>query len=275
MKVLFIVGTQLRHKYFLSQIVRNFEITGVIFYARTLVQPPKISHSILSKEDIEFEKRHLSLLKQKELEYFSEDVVPISGDDYNILEVTSREELNSSDTIRWVTKINSDVVIDYGSGTLSADFLDALSKWRINLHGGLSPYYKGSATLLWPFYFQQPELAGITFHLLSKKIDGGEILQHFRPAMFPEDTVVDIGCRAIKDGALIGVKLLKKLAESGTLETFPQKSNGKLFLEKDYQPSHLRVVYDLMKGGMIKRYLSNKEKYDSLYEFIDQIGIKV
>lgn len=275
MKILCITGTQLRHMYFLSHIVSNFEISGIILFNRNLVQPTGISGSLFSRECLEFEKKHFSLLKQKEKEYFTEGIVPVDFDKYNIREVNSKAELNSPDTIKWVSDTNSDVVIDYGSLILGDDFLDAMPEWKINLHGGLSPYYKGSATLMWPFYFQQPELAGITYHLLHKKIDGGEILQHFRPAMYPDDSTADVGCRVIKDGTLAGVDLLKKLDKTGSLDKLPQRTTGKLFLEKDYQPSHLKVVYDNMSSGLIKRYLDNKEMFDSRYEFVDQLGLNV
>ena len=152
--------------------------------------------------------------------------------------------------------------------------MDICPEWTINLHGGLSPYYKGSATLFWPFYFQQPELAGITYHIIDSKIDHGSIIQHFRPSINLNDTLHDIGCRAIKDGTLIGIRLLKKLQKQGKL-LFPQKTTGKLFLEKDYNPTHIKIVYDLWEKGLIKKYLKNKKYYDERYHFIDQLEIMI
>lgn len=275
MKVLCIMGTQRRHKFFLRQIVQNFEVVGIILYKRNLVQPTQIPAFLLSKEELELEKRHLALLKRKEEEYFSQDPFSLNKNRHNIKEVDSKEELNGRDIAKWITRCKPDVVVNYGSGILGKRLLEIMPKWKINLHGGLSPYYKGSATLMWPFYFQQPQLVGITYHLISSKIDGGAILQHYRPAMFEGDTVVDICCRAIRDGAAIGAMLLNKLASMGQLKMYPQKTNGKLFLEKDYRPFHIKVVYDLIKNGLIEDYLKNKKAYDSQYTFVDQLGIEV
>ena len=39
-----------------------------------------------------------------------------------------------------------------------------LPKEKINLHLGLSPWFKGSVTLFWPFYHLMPQFCGSTFH---------------------------------------------------------------------------------------------------------------
>jgi folate-dependent phosphoribosylglycinamide formyltransferase PurN len=272
MRLLVIVGTQLRHQYFLSQLHKHFELVGVILYERSLVQPPKISLEHFEQSDLDFEKTHLNFLKEQEKTVFAEAVSKNSLNDSNVLEVSSRKQLNSADAIEWVRACKADAMIDYGSGILSNDLLDALPEWKINLHGGLSPYFRGSATLLWPFYMQQPELAGITYHLLSSKVDGGEILQHARPSLRAGDKVYEIGTRAILEGTEVGVKLLQKLASNGSLEKTKQWSAGKLFIERDYKPSHLKVVYQLFKDGLIERYLESKNTLDAQYRFINQLG---
>jgi len=271
MRLLVIVGTQLRHQYFLATLAEKFPLAGVIEYQRTLVQPPKLDKEYFRKEDLEIEKKHLGELQQSETSFFKSRVDSMSKNNVGVLRVAGEAELNSIDSIEWVRSVNADVMIDYGSGILRQNLLGALPHWKINLHGGISPYYKGSATLFWPFYFQQPELAGATFHLLSEKIDGGDILQHVRPRMFADDNITDIMCRCIVEASDIAVMLLKKLQTTGDLELFPQKGTGKLFLEKDYKPSCVRVVRELVNGGLIARYLEHKKVFDSDYQFVNQI----
>ncbi|MBE1302176.1 MAG: hypothetical protein GJ680_19990 [Alteromonadaceae bacterium] len=271
MKILVIVGTQLRHKYFLATLAKHFPIAGIIHYERTLVQPPKLSASVFSEDDLEIEKKHLTNLQKSEETFFSDGANSFKSDSPHIT-VPDRKTLNSPETIQWVQKIDADVMIDYGSGIIESELMRVLPEWKINLHGGLSPFYKGSATLMWPFYMQQPELAGATFHLMSHKIDGGDILQHVRPTIKPEDKLTDIMCRCITQASDAAVKLLTKLEKNGKLDTYPQRGTGKLFLEKDYKPSCIGHIYRLAEGGMIKNYLDNKDKYDSLYKFVDQIN---
>lgn len=275
MRIICMVGTQLRHLYFLSQILDHFDVVGVLLYTRSLVQLSKLDERLFTKEELAFEHQHLRRLKEKETAYFSESCQHVTERLENVLNVNGIHELNSPETAAWLRKWNPDVVVDYGTGVLKPVTLDALPPWTMNLHGGLSPYYKGSATLLWPFYLQQPELAGVTFHALSRKIDEGSIYQHVRPAMYPEDTVSDIGCRAIQAAGSVGIRLLHKLDSSGRLEQFPHRGTGKLFLEKDYRPSILKVVYNNVADGLIERYLAHKKEFDAPYSFVDQLGINV
>ena len=270
MKLLCIVGSQLRHQYFLKRICENFDVCGIINQKRTLVQPSKTNRTVFNKEDLLFEKKHLEHLKTSEENYFSE-AIGFKAKEIPILEVDNFQELNSEKTVNWVKALNCDAAIDYGSFILKDAIMDVLPYWSINLHGGLSPWYKGSAALLWPLVLQQPELLGITYHLLSRKIDGGKIIQHFRPEIKPDDSPHDLGCRSIKDGAQTGIALLKKLESTGELKLIDQKGTGKLFLEKDYKPSIIQTVYHNINNGMLENYLNNKSLIDSQYQFIDQL----
>lgn len=273
MNILLIVGTQLRHQYFLASILEHFNVIGIIEYERTLVQAPKLNKDFFLKADLKIEKIHLNNLKNKEIEYFWEKVSKINKENLHILKVKNSKELNSKETINWVKKLECDLMLDYGSGILENDILDILPEWKINLHGGISPYYKGSATLLWPFYMQQPELVGMTFHLLTKNIDGGEIIHHSRPEMFENDSVSDIGCRAVIKASEDIVLLLKKFNKIRNFKLYPQKG-GKLFLEKDYKPSIIKIVNLLFKNNLISEYLKNKNAIDSKYIFFNQLKEK-
>lgn len=271
MRLICLMGTRLRHRYMLAVLARHFKVVGVVFQERTLVAPPKLDAGLFAEEDIQLHLKHLKRLEVTEEMVFGEEAA--RKGDFDHITVQSKKELNAPGTIAWVGERKPDVVFDYGSMILSRTFLSHLPPWCINLHGGLSPWYRGSATLLWPLYFQQPELLGITFHLLAKQIDGGAILQHFRPEVNADDMPADLGCRAIHDGAETAVALLQKLDRTGTLNRIPQRSAGKLFLEQDYKPSHLQVVYDNLERGLLARYLKHKAAFDAPYRFTDQLGL--
>ena len=75
--------------------------------------------------------------------------------------------------------LKSDIYIVYGSSYIKGELADFLIKQKaINIHAGLSPYYKGSGCNFWALYDDNPNLVGATIHLLSKQIDGGPILYH-------------------------------------------------------------------------------------------------
>ena len=48
----------------------------------------------------------------------------------------------------------------------------------LNIHLGISPYYRGTDCNFWALYDNNPHLVGATIHLLSKGLDNGPILYH-------------------------------------------------------------------------------------------------
>ena len=75
--------------------------------------------------------------------------------------------------------LKSDLYIVYGSSYIKGELLEFLVKNKtINIHMGVSPYYRGTDCNFWALYDGNPHLVGATIHLLSKGIDSGKILYH-------------------------------------------------------------------------------------------------
>ena len=268
MDLIVAVGTQLRHKYILSELSKNFNIVAIIHYKRTLVQEPGHFLNVTDSEKAT-EKEHLSNLAAFEKECFKRHIIE---DRSPAIHVKNKRELNSPETINFIKQNKADCFIDYGTGILEKETLAVLPKWKINIHGGISPHYRGSATLLWPLFFRQPWLIGMTLHDLTEKIDGGFIYQHIRPKISLNDKPYEIGTNAVIETAKGIIKLIKKLEKTGQLEGFKQKGSGKLFVEKDYSPFIIKKIYEDINNGLIESYLNNKNIYDEKFKPIDQIG---
>ena len=75
--------------------------------------------------------------------------------------------------------LKSDFYIVFGSSYIKDDLADFLVKNKaINIHAGVSPYYRGSDCNFWALHGDNPHLVGTTVHLLSKGLDSGPILYH-------------------------------------------------------------------------------------------------
>ena len=75
--------------------------------------------------------------------------------------------------------LQSDVYIVFGSSYIKGDLVNFLVKNKtINIHMGVSPYYRGTACNFWALYDDNPHLVGATIHLLSKGLDSGPMLYH-------------------------------------------------------------------------------------------------
>ena len=88
-------------------------------------------------------------------------------------------DLNQCSTDMLSDFLKSDFYIVFGSSYIKDDLADFLVKNKaINIHAGISPYYRGSDCNFWALYDDNPHLVGTTIHLLSKGLDSGPILYH-------------------------------------------------------------------------------------------------
>ena len=75
--------------------------------------------------------------------------------------------------------LNSDIYIVFGSSYIKGELVDFLLENKaINIHIGVSPYYRGTDCNFWALYDNNPHLVGATIHLLSKGLDNGSIIYH-------------------------------------------------------------------------------------------------
>ncbi len=77
------------------------------------------------------------------------------------------------------------------------EFLE--SKRAINIHMGMSPWFRGSATNFWALQMRMPHLVGATIHRLTKGLDSGPILFHALPEVKEYDPF-DLGMAAVDAG---------------------------------------------------------------------------
>jgi len=94
--------------------------------------------------------------------------------------------------------LQSDLYVVFGASYIKGWLIDFLVKNRaINIHMGLSPYYRGSSCNFWALYDNKPNFVGATVHLLSKGLDSGDMLFHCVPILQDEDTAFDFSMRSV------------------------------------------------------------------------------
>jgi folate-dependent phosphoribosylglycinamide formyltransferase PurN len=94
--------------------------------------------------------------------------------------------------------LGADVFVVFGASYIKGPLCEHLvSRGAMNIHMGVSPFYRGSSTNFWAMYDGRPELVGATIHLLSKGLDSGPILFHAFPPAEAVDPFVH-GMRAVQ-----------------------------------------------------------------------------
>lgn len=117
--------------------------------------------------------------------------------------------------------LRADAFVVFGASFIKGPLCDLLvERGAVNIHMGVSPYYRGSSTNFWALYDGRADHVGATIHLLSKGLDSGPMLFHAFPPTEAFDPF-ELGMRAVESaqGALVERLIRGDLAE---LEPVPQ-----------------------------------------------------
>ena len=144
-------------------------------------------------------------------------------------------DLNRLDNSQLKDALSSDVFIVFGASYIKGWLVDFLVERRaINIHMGLSPYYRGTSCNFWALYDNKPEYVGATIHLLSKGLDSGDMLCHCVPRLATGDTPFDFTMRSV----LVAQKCLVEAVKSEkifSLETVKQDISQEIRYTKNQE----------------------------------------
>ena len=175
MRILLISGDHPRHR-LLDDIIKDGKNEVVVLQMEREQLVPS-SEFIKNPELKKIFDRHFKERFDLEKTVFGSDSVAerYESKDHTYLTKIYQGDLNNpstKDTIRRLGKF--DVAITMGPLILDNEFIKLLPINHFNIHLGLSPWYRGSATLLWPTYNLEPWKCGVTLHRINPETDAGE-----------------------------------------------------------------------------------------------------
>lgn len=254
-RTVLLTSNSLRHKYIAHCLASKLDLALIV----TEKKSSRITETDAFDEDNAiFITQHFIARETSEKKYFREysefpSNIPLLGIEHG--------EINSSQVVKSIEKVTADYIILFGTSIIKDQLLEKYSRKIINLHLGLSPYYRGSATNLFPYFFGEPECIGGTIHLATAEVDKGEILHQFRPDISPDDNLHDIGNKVILKGGEILPKILKDY-HAGKITPEGQKGSGKICRNTDLNPEVLKEIYRRFDAGLIEKYLADKRRRD-------------
>ena len=255
MRIVAICGSHPRHMFVLDKLMETGLVVGIILMKReNMIEPPLYN---LSNHIRDLYDRHFKLRMTMEHSYFG--AVDLKGitNEVPVIEVSS-SELNGHAVSDFIDKKSADTIFSYGPDLLHDNILSKVKYNAFNLHGGLSPWYKGAATMFWPFYFLEPNYVGTTLHYITKKIDSGNIVHHTVPKLNKGDCMHEVACKAIVAAAEDVCQVFANMSNGKRYPGVQQRKNGKLFLNKDWRPEHLKLIYDVYEDKIVDLYLSGE-----------------
>lgn len=261
MKVLIITGNEKRHRYFAYRLSRTLNVVGVFFEKKANKHEKKDWGAEQSTIDEHFAKRTAS-----ENNYFPEDyTLPTS---IPVFEVGTGET-NSDENFRRIKQIAPDVIQLFGSSIIKDHILESFPNRVINLHLGLSPYYRGSGTNFWPLVEGVPECVGATIHITTSEVDAGGILHQVRPDVAPGDTEHDLGNKTIVAAAGAIPDVLWAYISGQSIPQPQQPHTGKVFFRRDLTAASVRTLHNQIEKGIIEDYVANKQTRDRKFPVVE------
>src|SRR2546422_1926532 len=146
-------------------------------FARMLKDPRASFHKVVDKVAVRsLEKRDNAIYAS----YF--ETIGAPPFEESARRVLYAQEINSQDVARQVELTKPDAILISGTRLIRPPVLQCRSRFgMINMHTGLSPYYRGGPCTFWTLYNEEPEYAGVTIHYITTGIDSGDIILSGRP----------------------------------------------------------------------------------------------
>lgn len=250
--VLLITSDKIRHKYVAHQINQILPLVGIVCERKQEAGYRENLSSLKLTERLIFQ-QHFDEMQRKEMEYFGQI------QDFPIKEVFYQEygNINSIEVLYWIQEHQPDIIVLYGCSIVKSPLLELYRNRIVNMHLGLSPYYRGSATNFWPLVNREPECVGVTIHLAEEKVDAGPILAQGRPTPSPYDRCHDLGCKTIIEGVRLLVKSIISYYQ-GRLHPVPQQQGiGKFYRSKDFCAEAIQTMWHHFDNGMMEEFIAN------------------
>lgn len=123
-----------------------------------------------------------------------------------------------------------ELICVFGTSLIRGPLLEHFT--LVNLHGGLSPQYRGADCTFWALHNGEPDKVGCTLHFIDAGIDTGRLIAHVCPEVRPGDDELMLFWRAVRDSAAVYAEAVMR-HHSGMLKGVRQTSKGRLYQVKD------------------------------------------
>ena len=263
-RVIFLSGTEPRHTYVHSVIASCDDIEIVYAILEGSEQSLK-NRTDLTHDDTGIMREHI-LQRQKSEESFFKTIPNI----YHPIKYIAKGSINSDEVYNQIKLLDIDYVVCYGSSILKDFWFDLFPNKIINMHLGLSPYYRGSGTNFWAMADNNFACIGTTFMYMDKGIDTGKIIIQKRATVQKNDTPHCIGNRLIKDSADFLPYMITHLKEiENSTETPNFNSFRKFCARKDFTQN---VIENFYKNFSYNRdyYIENMDNLNKMFPIVNR-----
>lgn len=194
-RIVLLTSTAPRHRFLADTLQRTCTVAGIVSERKRAAPAGSGETGDAVMQE------HIAGRDSAEKAFFgSYGIFPVPAAD--MLEIEAGHA-SDPDTVAWIGERKPDALVLFGSSIIRDSLLSRFPDRVINLHLGLSPYYRGTATNFWPLVYREPECTGATIHLAVRKVDAGGIIAQARPDIAEGDGCHEIGCKALPERAAL------------------------------------------------------------------------
>ena len=262
MKITLFTSNKNRHNYLINLLSEVSDELYVIQECSTIFPGIVPGHYQASS----IMKKYFENVNNAQSQLFGNSYVNNKKKNIKILPMLSRD-LNQCSMNLLSDFLKSDVYVVFGSSYIKGELVDFLVKQKaLNIHAGVSPYYRGTDCNFWALYDDNTHLVGSTIHLLSKGLDSGPMLYHamsnlktnpFEYTMSTVKSAFHSITERIKDGSIFKIKpiLQDKIKEV----RYSKKSEFSEELVKEYFEKKIDLNSKKFDNSLLKEpfFLNN------------------
>ncbi len=275
MSTVVFTSNSLRHKAFAAIINNNPNIDLLKVFHE---DGSPLNELIKKREKNIIELGHLEARSIAEKDFF-ELYINSQNKIQAISEIVPRSWFSSKACLEILKELNPSQILVYGTSIIKGEIINYFKKKILNLHLGLSPFYRGAGTNYFPFVNNEPEYAGSTFMYLDQGIDTGEIIHQFRPLININDSFHQFSNRFLISSFKTYSKIAERNLKFGLCEPFSTnniKNKKRLVYKKsDFTSESVIKLYKNLKNGMLDKYLLNKEEKCNNVPILQQDWLEV
>jgi methionyl-tRNA formyltransferase len=182
MKIAILSTPSKHHTYFINRLHRRFEICALV-YERRRLRKEYATGPFFDAEEDRFEDRFF--------EPSQDGVEPVVPADVlrRLIEVHS---VNQAGVAAYLKALAPEVLVLFGTGRAEREVLMTAGWGAINVHRGLTQYYRGLDSDLWAIGENRFDRIGVTIHYADEDFDTGPILAQERLSLGADDEIFHI-----------------------------------------------------------------------------------
>lgn len=256
-KAIILTGSETRHVFFRKALSINPSIEVVKTYCEGEENSLRtLTHKEGSNNSLRI--RHVQARENSENDFFSSFCLLCPDESHPFF--LPKGDINNINHVEDIQNHNPDILVAYGCSIIREPLLSMFSGRFLNVHLGLSPYYRGSGTNFWPLVDERPEFVGATFMHINEGVDSGEIIHQIRARIFEGDTPHQIGNRLLCDVVLVYADIISKIANLRPMPQPLSTDSIRYCRRADFSEDSVKKLYQSFEGGIVDRYLRDRER---------------